>query len=143
MHQAIRAHGEREATALVPIPLSLDKAEAGEFHRTRALARELGRLLGLPVVEALSLDRPISKRRLQAGGVTSAHFERRYSAALQVDPAVRRHRRVILVDDVSTHGSTLGCAARALSQHGVSVALATAGQMVTAAAVRDETAVLR
>lgn len=143
MREAIRAGGGADATVVVPIPLSPDKVQAGEFHRTRALANELGQLLGQPVLDALALDRPISKRRLQARGVTTAQFEMRYSAALQVAPTIGRHRRVLLVDDVSTHGSTLYCAATALSQLGHEVSVATAAQMITTGALRRESAVTR
>lgn len=38
-----------------------------ELNRTKALARELSRLTGAPLVEPLALESPISKRRLANG----------------------------------------------------------------------------
>src|ERR1051326_1057609 len=41
-----------KADFIVPIPLSPDKAKAGELHRTLALANELSQLLGINVRQA-------------------------------------------------------------------------------------------
>jgi hypothetical protein len=102
-----------EADFIVPIPLSPDKAKAKELHRTLALANELSQLLGINVRQALSLDRPISKRAL---GASADVFERRYGEALSCAGMRPTPARILLVDDVCTHGSTLAMAARAIRQ---------------------------
>jgi predicted amidophosphoribosyltransferase len=129
MFTALRGQGLVEFDAVVPIPLSPEKEARKEIHRTRLLARELARLLGLRVVEPLSLNQPISKRAL---GLSPGQFEIRYSQALVVSPDVSRYGRILLVDDVATRGSTLGVAAESL--HGVNptmeIVAVTAGQMI-------------
>lgn len=90
--------------AIVPIPLSPDKAEAGEEHRTRNLARELSRLLGAPVREVLILTSPISKRAMQSQGYTVSAFERAYFDALGTKGNLYGATSVLLVDDVATRG---------------------------------------
>ncbi len=131
---------------IVPIPLSPDKAAAGELHRTRLLAQELSKLLAAPMVELLTLNRPISKRRLRsATGARAVDFEPAYAAALVVDSKASRFSRILLVDDVCTEGSTLRCAAAAISRINSEVAIyaATAGQMVLKAAVADAGQILQ
>jgi hypothetical protein len=140
---AIReAHAARclgEADAVVPV--SPDKEEAGEIHRTRLLAHELARLLGTPAVELLSLAEPISKRRLRTeGGLSAGAFEAAYGRALHVDPATGEYDRIVLVDDVCTEGSTLSACATALWEvnPNMDIVPATAGQMTVRAAVKHE-----
>ena len=124
----LRERDLHEADYIVPIPLSPDKARAKELHRTLALANELSQLLGVDVRQALSLDRPISKRAL---GASADVFEHRYREALDCAGMRPRPSRILLVDDVCTHGSTLAVAARAIREQvsGCEVVACTAGQM--------------
>src|SRR5438128_1558649 len=89
-----------EFDAVIPVPLSPDKLEAGELNRPLALARELAQLLGARTTQALSLRAPISKRRLRNAGIAVGEFERRYTALLEVEPRVALLSRVALMDDV-------------------------------------------
>ena len=140
MYEALRDQGTVNFDCIVPIPLSPDKEKAGEIHRTRILARELGGLLGVKVAEVLSLSRPISKRRLLNRGFTPRQFEIEYSAALEVADRVADFDRILLVDDVCTQGTTLGCALRRIREVNAECELlaATAGQMIIKAVVTDE-----
>jgi predicted amidophosphoribosyltransferase len=130
--------------AVVPIPLSPDKEQAKEMHRTRLLATELASLLDARVGEYLSLLGPISKRRLIASGFRVQDFEQEYGDLLQVDPAIQRADRILLVDDVCTNGSTLRSAARKIQtvNSDCEIVAATAGQMVVKAVVADESVLL-
>jgi hypothetical protein len=138
---ALRRQGLVEFDAVVPIPLSPDKERMNEIHRTRLLARELARLLGLPVSELLALGEPISKRAL---GLAAGQFESRYSRALLVSPAAARYERILLVDDVVTWGSTLGVAAERLREFSpdMEIVAATAGRMILKDSVRFETRIV-
>jgi hypothetical protein len=139
---ALRKRGLDEADYLLPIPLSPEKAERKELHRTLALANEVSQLLGIPVRETLQLHREISKRAL---GVGAQEFERRYAEALSCSGIRPNPKRVIVIDDVCTKGSTLAVATHAI--HGrypeCEVALATAAQMTIAEAIADEGVLLR
>lgn len=139
MSRALDEGGFGGADAIVPIPLSPDKARRGEIHRSRLLARELGRLLDVPVREWLRLSRPISKRRSRNMGLTDARHRSLYQQYLEVSPSVRRTRCILIVDDVSTKGGTLNGASAAIESTAPSVDVnaVTAGQMVVKAVVAD------
>ncbi len=142
MRAALRMRSEGGVDALVPIPLSPDKAERGELHRTDALAEELRLLTGQRVSRLLRLSEPISKRAL---GLSPARFELEYARRLAVDGTVASLRSVLLVDDVCTNGSTLACAYRLLkaAAPGLTIGAVTAAQMTVKSAVASLDAVAR
>lgn len=140
MNAALNASGEHGFDAIIPIPLSPEKAAAGELNRTAVLASELGTLNGVPVRSYLSLAGPISKRRMLAQGFTPTQFKARYRQLLRVDPNVANLHRVILLDDVITKGSTLSVAIASLQAMNpeVEIVVAAAGQMIVKEVVADE-----
>ncbi len=129
---ALRSRDLLEFDAVVPVPLSPDKIQAGELHRTLELAKHIGRQLGVPVREWLTLSGPVSKRRMQAAGFTASQFRARYASLLQANDGLARIRRVLVVDDTITRGWTLTCAAQKIHQvaPSVEVVVASAGQMI-------------
>ena len=138
MFEQLRRRDLLQFDYVVPIPLSPDKAGKGEKHRTRELAKELGHLLAVAVREMLCLSSSVSKRRMQR--YTPARFEQRYREALQATvPADAR--RILLVDDVMTRGSTAAEALYAINKQRpeAAVVVATAGQMIVKEAVVDDT----
>lgn len=126
---------------VVPVPLSPEKEARGEIHRTRLLATELSRLLGCPRRDLLSLTAPVSKKSLRLGrGFSANDFAFAYRMKLAVVRSGPRYKRLLLVDDVCTEGSTLTeCAKKLRSTNpGCEVIAATAGQMTVRAAVQNE-----
>ena len=112
MFEALRKRKLIDFDAVVPIPLSPDKAKVGEEHRTRLLGKELARLLGTRLVELLTLKAPISKRLMILNGATPSQFEDKYYQQLEVDEDVKSLSSILLVDDVCTKGSTLRTASK-------------------------------
>ena len=139
MFEQLRRRGLLDFDCVVPIPLSPDKASKGEKHRTQALAKELARLLAVPMRDIMRLASRVSKRRMLARGCTIAQFEQSYYSALRADvPA--DVERVLLVDDVSTRGSTVAQAIRVLREQRsrTAIVVATAGQMIVKEVVVDD-----
>jgi len=131
MFEQLRRRGLLDFDCIVPIPLSPDKAKRGEKHRTRALAKELAKLLAVPVREILRLAESVSKRSLLSVGFPITEFEHRYYSALRADVSPESER-ILLVDDVSTRGSTVAQAIKVLreQQPNVAIVVVTAGQMI-------------
>lgn len=100
---------------LVPVPLHPRRLRERGYNQSLLLAKELGRLAGLPVVD----DCLVRERYSLPQARTSSVGERRGNV---VGAFVCRHRlegrQVLLIDDVSTSGATLDACARALKAAG-------------------------
>ncbi len=104
------------ADLIVPVPLHRRRERERGYNQAALLAYELGRRTGLPVVPALGRteDTPpqvamvgLEKRRANIEGV--------FECVADV-----RDRRVLLIDDVVTTGSTMGACAAPLKAAGAS-----------------------
>jgi|GEM_PF-2074728 len=122
---------------IVPVPLSPDKRRKGELHRTLALSEELARLLNVRCLDLLTLRKPISKRRYLAQGKKSK-FRDHYLDRLKVERRIRNYRRILIVDDVCTEGTTLGTVCERIKDAHPDSELfaATAGQMMLKSVLR-------
>jgi ComF family protein len=101
--------------ALVPVPLHPTKKREREFNQAEVLARVAARRLGLPLHDLL-------QRRRYTMTQTNFHRDERF-ANLAGAFALRRGaevegRRLALVDDVLTTGSTADACARVLLEAG-------------------------
>jgi len=101
---------------IVPVPLSGVRRRTRGYNQSEALARALGRELGLPVS-----TRALSRRRHAPPQARSAGAEERLvnvqgAFAARADEA--DGRRVLLLDDVTTTGATLRSSAGALREAG-------------------------
>ena len=126
--------------AIIPIPLSPEKAEAGELDRTTTLSKNLGQLIGHKTLTYLQLAGPISKRRMLAQGYTPTQFRKHYAEKLQIDPKIANLDRILLLDDVITKGTTLAAATTAIRSLNpkIDIVVVAAGQMIVKAVVADE-----
>ena len=123
--------GEEEV--LVPVPTTKGRLRRRGFNQAEVLAGEIARELGMPMVCALTRE---DERASQA---TLPARERKSNVAgcMRADPCVKG-RRVLLVDDVYTTGSTAAEAARALREAGArGVGVFVAAQAVPVAARED------
>jgi predicted amidophosphoribosyltransferase len=143
IYEQLARRGLLDFDAIIPVPLSPDKIERKELNRTHEMAQHLALLLGnVPVVPGLRLKEPISKRSLQSTErLGPSAFEKRYDALLLSDGGVLAGigAKILLLDDVSTKGSTLSvCAARLKSfDDSFQITAVVGAQMLIAEAVRD------
>lgn len=138
MYTALRRRGFAEFDTVVPYPLSPEKVERSEFNRTKALGGELARLFGTRPEALLRLTGSISKRALRTQGRYSAvEFEQSLMPLLRGSRKARDRRRILLVDDVCTDGSTLRCATARLwdTNPDLEIVASTAALMVKAPVV--------
>jgi ComF family protein len=103
------------ADVLVPVPLHPKRLRERGYNQSRLLAKELGKLTGLPVVD----DCLVRERHSLPQARTASVVERRANVASAFSCRRRLEgERVILIDDVATSGATLDACARALKQAG-------------------------
>ncbi|PZN96167.1 MAG: amidophosphoribosyltransferase [Hyphomicrobiales bacterium] len=108
----------RDADLIVPVPLHRTRLWSRRFNQAAALAQVVARQSGVPLA-ALALSR--IKRTRQQVGLTRAQRAENLQGAFRVLPNMRPQiegRRILLVDDVLTTGSTANAAARALLRAG-------------------------
>ena len=95
---------------LVPVPVHAARLRERGYDQAVLLARECGRALGLPVVQALRRRAETAAQHSLGRGARA----RNVGGAFEVDPreaAAVRGSWVLLIDDVMTTGATLtGCA---------------------------------
>jgi len=103
---------------LVPVPLHQKRLRERGYNQSELLARESGKLIGLPVVD----DSLIRQRHASPQARTSSVDERWSNAANAF--TCRNHKlrdkQVLLIDDVTTSGATLAACASALKAAGTS-----------------------
>jgi ComF family protein len=105
-----------QADAVVPVPLHPRRLKERGYNQSELLARELGKLISLPVVTGELIRK---KNTLPQARTTSVEERRMNIAGAFACSSQRlRDRRVLLIDDVSTSATTLDACAAALKESG-------------------------
>jgi ComF family protein len=113
--EAVREHG-LAVDVIVPVPLSGLRRRTRGYNQAEELARALGRETRLPVwPKALERTRHTAP---QAGHAGAAERRRNVAGAFRVRDDEVNHRRVLIVDDVTTTGATLSACSNALKRAG-------------------------
>ncbi|MCH7836656.1 MAG: ComF family protein [Chloroflexi bacterium] len=103
-------------SALVPVPLAGRRRRSRGYNQSEALARELSRLRGLPVVDGLLVRRKTAPPQAHAADEATRHAN--VADAFAVGRKASVGGAILLVDDVMTSGATLDASARALRAAG-------------------------
>ena len=103
--------GEEEL--VVPIPTTKRRLAERGFNQAALLGKGLGELLGMPYADALSRE----DDRTQQSKLSAEERRRNLAGCMRASGAVKG-KRVLLVDDVYTTGSTAAEACRALLEAG-------------------------
>jgi ComF family protein len=114
--------------AVTPVPLHWRKQWQRGFNQSELLARAIARRRGIAVVPALRRARPTQTQ----AGLSNSERRKNVAAAFRCRRAVQTlaGRRVLLIDDVMTTGSTAAACARVLKQAGAArVVLATVARV--------------
>lgn len=122
----------RDAGLIVPVPLHRTRLWSRRFNQAAVLAQVVARQARVPLAP-MALSRV--KRTRQQVGLTRAQRADNLQGAFKVHSDARPQvegRRILLVDDVLTTGSTANAAARALLRAGASeVDILTFARVVT------------
>ena len=104
------------ADLIVPVPLHRRRERERGYNQAALLARELSRRTGLPVAPALCRTRDTPSQVATVGTEKRrANIEGAFECVADM-----RGRRVLLMDDVVTTGSTMGACAAPLKAAGAS-----------------------
>lgn len=104
------------ADVLIPVPLHPRRMRERGYNQSLLLARELGVLMGLPVVDDLLLRIKDTPAQVEASNIR----ERRDNVvgAFVCQDKGLKGKRVLIIDDVCTTGATLNSCAIALKKAG-------------------------
>jgi ComF family protein len=105
------------ATLVAPVPMHPRRLRQRGYNQSALLAREVGKVRSLPVVQDL-----LTRIQNMASQVSLANREdraRNAQGSFACQGSVSGES-VLLVDDVSTMGSTLGACAQILKERGAS-----------------------
>ena len=107
-----------DADLLVPVPLHWTRLFMRRYNQAALLALAIGRLTGVKVAPDLLVRRKRTPSLAHSGASARA---KTVSGAFIVPPRRRpqaEDRRIVIIDDVFTTGSTVGACARALARSG-------------------------
>ena len=111
--EAVRAW---EPDALVPIPLHKSRMRKRGFNQAELVALKAGKMLGIPVESKLLIR---ARKTSPQKELNDAQRRANLKNAFQVRQNDVRLKKVVLIDDIYTTGSTIDAAALALLEHGV------------------------
>lgn len=114
--RGLARRAELEGDAVVPVPLHPRRLAERGYNQAALLARPLAREIGARF-EPRGLIRKMDTPR-QAELIRERRFDNVAEAFAVRDPERLRGERLILVDDVSTTGATLGACRRLLEEAG-------------------------
>ncbi|WP_283682895.1 ComF family protein [Parablautia sp. Marseille-Q6255] len=117
MAEALRPHLTRWAVQLIlPVPMHPQKRRIRGYNQAELLARELGRLLGIPADD--SVLRCVKKTDAQKK-LDRKDRMKNLKGSFSIEHLPAKLHRVLLVDDVYTTGSTVDEISRVLKYAGV------------------------
>lgn len=105
-----------EAEAIIPIPLHKIRRRQRGYNQAELFARELGRITGIPVRTDI-LIRSVNTRPQKE--LDDAGRKKNLKKAFTIRENIVQLKKILLVDDIYTTGSTVDAAAAMLKQAGV------------------------
>lgn len=102
---------------IIPVPLSKERRKERGFNQSEWIAGAFSRKSGIPV-KPTALQK-VRNTRTQVG-LNREEREMNLRGAFMAEPLLIQEKKVLLVDDVMTTGSTFNECAFALKQHGAS-----------------------
>ena len=106
-----------DADLIVPVPLSRQRRHERGFNQAEIIAKHLSKRTGIPV-DAASLVRKLNTPAHRIGMDQRARELTVVGAFEVVRPKLIKGKRILLVDDVFTSGSTASACALALKKNG-------------------------
>lgn len=92
-----------EADLIVPIPLSRSRQAQRGFNQSELIARQFGKSIGIPCEPGALMKQRETKQQV---GLDANERRQNLTGAFAAEPIFIRNKRILLIDDVMTTGST-------------------------------------
>ncbi len=114
LNEKIAAMG---AEAIIPVPIHKSRLRSRGYNQAELIAAHLSRLTGIPMEKNLvkRVRKTVPLKKLNA-----RERQNNLKKAFNIKQDVVKLKRVIIVDDIFTTGSTIDAVASELKRHGVS-----------------------
>ena len=110
--EAVRIYGDwirrKQIEAIVPVPMYRLKEKGRGYNQAAVFARTLGEKMNLPVEKRMV-------KRIRNTTPQKINLKK----AFQLVPNIVKYRKILIVDDIYTTGSTIDAVAEVLLQAGV------------------------
>lgn len=101
---------------IVPVPLHKNKRRSRGYNQAELLAIQISRGFSIPLRTDLVLRKKITKEQKKLG---KHERQKNLRRVFQVKKEIGNYRRVLIVDDIYTTGSTVNAVAEKMKQAGV------------------------
>lgn len=118
--EAVQQYGrwlaERAPEVIIPVPMYRAKKKLRGYNQAEAFAEALGRETGLPVEKNL-IER--TRNTIPQKKLNDIDRKKNLKGAFQVKQNIVEYKKVLLVDDIYTTGSTMDAVAKELRAAGI------------------------
>ncbi len=105
-----------EAEVLIPVPLHKSRYLFRGYNQAEVLAKKIGEELDLPMDKNLLIRQ---KKTVAQKGLNHKERAKNLQDAFHIDEKVVQYKKVILIDDIYTTGSTIEACTKVLNKKGV------------------------
>ena len=118
--EAVRLQGmwirRKHPQVLIPVPLHERKMRMRGFNQAEVLAKAIGARMNIPVRSDILYRRKWTDPQKTVSGLERRH---NLTKSIEAEGVPKGLKRVLLIDDIYTTGSTMEACARILKQNGV------------------------
>ncbi|MBP5291302.1 MAG: ComF family protein [Lachnospiraceae bacterium] len=101
---------------IIPVPVHISRLRFRGYNQAQVVAERLGELLSLPVYDKALIR---TKKTVAQKELNAVQRMRNLMSAMETGPGAKNLRKVLLVDDIYTTGSTMEACTRVLRAAGV------------------------
>lgn len=113
--QMLAMIAEQEGEVVIPVPISRQRLQERGFNQSALLAKEIAKTLELPYIDNVLLK--VKNTPKQSSLPREARLKNLNDAFLIKHPEKIRGKKIILVDDICTTGTTLASCAKVLHEY--------------------------
>lgn len=111
---------ELQPDALIPVPIHWTRHISRGYNQATILAKEIGKRMQIPVIEDFLIRNKKTEAQKHLNNKERArNLYKAFSISKKWEKKVAELKRIVIVDDIYTTGSTVNACAKVLKQHGI------------------------